>query len=170
GDEYTGAAEISRYIKKVNELQPDVVVFTGDLISYGTDFIAMPAHALAQTRATYGFFAVIGDHDYWAGVDNIRTAYQKNSSPLLRDENEFIVVDGDSLLLTGITEVYSKQIAPDSLQQLVREYEQVPLKIMVSHQATPQLVHAAQQYGYEMLLAGHTHGGQIWVSFLGMQF
>src|SRR5699024_8384594 len=98
----------------------------------------------------YGLFAVIGDHDYWAGVDNIRAAYQKNGIPLLKDENKFIVVDGDSLLLTGITEVYSKQIAPDSLQQVVSEYDQVPLKIMVSHQATPQLVQTAQQYGYEM--------------------
>lgn len=170
GDEYTGREEIARYIEQVNQLKPDMVIFTGDLISYGTDFIDMAAEELSKVQATYGLYAVIGDHDYWAGVPNIEAALHKYDVPLIRDENKIIAADGDSLMLTGITEVYSKHIGRDSLKKLTNAYPQRPLKIMVSHQATGKVVKAAKQSGYEMLLAGHTHGGQLRVPFLGMTF
>lgn len=170
GDEYTGREEISRYIKKVNNLNPDLVVFTGDLISYGTDFIDMSAEELSKVQATYGVYAVIGDHDYWAGVPNIEAALDRYDVPLLQDENKIITVGSDSLLLTGITEVYSKHISAEALAKLTQAYSQLSNRIVVSHQATSKVVEIANQSGYKMLLAGHTHGGQLRVPFWGMRF
>ncbi len=170
GDEYTGREEIAAYIKKVNALKPDVVIFTGDLISYGTDFISMAAEELGRAEATYGTYAVIGDHDYWAGVSNIKEALDNNEIRLLQDENRIIRIQNDSLLLTGITEVYSKQIPADSLQALTGGYPKVPLKILASHQATEKVIEQARDSDYELLLAGHTHGGQLRIPFLFMTF
>ena len=170
GDEYTGRKEIARYIKKVNTLKPDLIIFTGDLISYGTNFIDMAAEELSKVVATHGLYAVIGDHDYWAGVPDIEVAFKRYKIPLLRDENEIIKVDGDSLLLTGITEVYSKHIDRAKLHSLAKAYPSLSFKIMASHQATGKVVRQAQKSGYEILLAGHTHGGQLRVPFLGMTF
>jgi predicted MPP superfamily phosphohydrolase len=170
GDEYTGREEIAAYIKKVNALEADLVVFTGDLISYGTDFIAMAAEELGRAEATHGTYAVVGDHDYWAGVSNINEALDENDIRLLQDENLFIETGSDSLLLTGITEVYSKQIPVDSLQALTESYPSVPLKILASHQATGKVIKQTTDAGYELLLAGHTHGGQLRIPFLFMTF
>lgn len=169
-DEYTGRPEIARYIEKVNALNPDLVVFTGDLISYGTDFIAMSAEELAKVEAAYGTYAVIGDHDYWADVSNFEKEYAKYDIKLLQDQNKIIPVGQDSLLLTGITEVYSKQVSGDSLNGLANEYVSMPLRILASHQATEKVIKQAKSSGYELLLAGHTHGGQLRVPFMFMTF
>lgn len=170
GDEYTGRREIAEYIKKVNALNPDLVIFTGDLISYGTDFIDMAAEELSKVKATYGLHAVIGDHDFWAGVPNIESAFRRYEIPLLQDENKIITAENDSLLLTGITEVYNKQIGQSELERLTGSNPNMPIKIMAAHQATKKVVETAREAGYEILLAGHTHGGQVRVPFLGMTF
>lgn len=171
-DEYTGQENIARYVDKINALNPDLVIFTGDLISYGTDFIAMAAEELARVKADYGTYAVVGDHDYWAEVSNFEAAYAQHDINLLQDQNKLIRVNGDSLLLTGITEVYSKHIPIDSLQSLVNENTSMPLRILASHQATEKVINQAQSsgYEYELLLAGHTHGGQLRVPFMFMTF
>lgn len=170
GDEFTGREEIAAYIKKVNALKPDLVVFTGDLISYGTDFIDMAAEELSKVEATHGLYTVIGDHDYWAGVSNIKAAFERYGIPLLQDENKFLAVNGDSLLITGITEVYSREIPRDDLEGLTQKASSSYFNIMISHQATDKVIAVAKQANYDMLLGGHTHGGQLRVPFLGTTF
>ena len=170
GDEFTGRPEIAAYIDKVNALEPDLVIFTGDLISYGTDFIDMAAQELSKVQARHGLYAVIGDHDYWAGVPNIEAAFNRYGIPLLQDENKKIPVNNDTLLITGITEVYSRHIPSQDLKQLVQEASSSSFNIIVTHQATEKVVSAAKKANYDMVLGGHTHGGQLRVPFLGMTF
>src|SRR5699024_7178580 len=134
--------------------QPDLVIFTGDLISYGTDFIEMSAREFGNVRAEYGTYAVVGDHDYWAGLTNVEPALEKNGIPLLRDENRIIRVGEDSLLLTGITHVYSKQAVPEDVKRLTSDPVQAPVRILASHQVSDLLVSRAEQNGYDLLLAG----------------
>ena len=170
GDEYTGREEISQYVKKVNALQPDVVVITGDLISYGTEFIEMSTRELGNIQASYGTFAVVGDHDYWAGLSYVEPALENQGIPLLRDENKLLVIEEDSLLLTGITQVYSKRADPEKVKELTAAFSEVNVKVLASHQASELLIDQAVEHRYGLLLAGHTHGGQIRVPFFGMRF
>lgn len=170
GDEYTGRTQIRGYVDRINELQPDLVVFTGDLISYGTDFIDMASEELGQVQAAAGVYAVIGDHDYWAGREHFRQAYRRQGITLLEDENQYVTTAGDSLLLTGVTEVYSKQIARDSLQVLTSGHPAGMMKVLASHQASENVIRITRDAGYQLLLAGHTHGGQLRVPFMFTTF
>ncbi len=171
GDEYTGRQDIARYIQKVNKLNPDLIIFTGDLISYGTDFIAMAARELGKATATYGTVAVVGDHDYWAGTDTVEKALEKQGISLLRDENYSIRLDSvNSFVVTGVTEVYSKASSPNVVDSLTRNTADPQLKVFASHQVDKHLVKSAQQNNYDLMLAGHTHGGQIRIPFMGMSF
>lgn len=165
-DAYTDRKEIATYIQKVNQLNPDLVVFTGDLISWGTDYIDMAAEELSKVEATYGLYSVVGDHDYWAGIKPLKKAYQKYEIPLLQDENIQIAIKNDTLLLSGITEVYSDQIKIDSLKNIASRAQNIRFRIMAAHQATQKLIDAAKKYHYQLLLGGHTHGGQIRVPFM----
>lgn len=170
GDQYTGTEEIAGYIKKVNKQQPDLIIFTGDLISYGTDYIKQSAKELGKAKATYGTFAVVGDHDYWAGVDRVKQALTQEGIPLLQEENHTITVDSaTNVSITGITEVYSKQADPRDVDSLTSTSTGT-LKIHASHQIDDFLISKAQQNSYNLMLAGHTHGGQIHVPFMGMSF
>ena len=172
GDQYTGKEEIERYIEKVNSLNPDVVIFTGDLISYGTDFIEMSAEAFSGIEATYGTFSVVGDHDYWAGLSNIEPALESRGIPLLEDENRLIEIGNSSLLLTGITQVYSQRAEPEKVKQLTADADSTvtALRIMAAHQVSEILLNESKDHNYRLFLAGHTHGGQVRVPLFGMTF
>ena len=171
GDEYTGSDEIRNYIKHVNQQNPDLIIFTGDLISYGTDFIDMSAQELGKAKSKYGTIAVVGDHDYWAGLDNIEPALNNQNIPLLQDENHTIQINNTSnITITGVTEVYSKKANSTVVDSLTKSTASSDLKIFASHQVNDQLISKAQQQNYHLMLSGHTHGGQIHVPFMGMNF
>lgn len=171
GDEYTGREEISNYIQEVNQQNADLILFTGDLISYGTEYIKQSAEELGKAQATYGTIAIVGDHDYWAGVEPVEKALKKEGITLLQDENFTIEVDSvANILITGVTEVYSKSSDPEVVESLAGSTQKASLKIFASHQVKEHLINSAQDNGYDMLLAGHTHGGQVRVPFMGMDF
>jgi len=171
GDEYTERNEIRTYIKKVNAQNPDLIIFTGDLISYGTDFIEMSAQELGKAKSKYGTIAVVGDHDYWAGLNNIEPALNEHDIPLLQDKNYTIRIDSTrNITITGVTEVYSKQADPAEVDSLTKSTAGSALKVFASHQVNHRLIAKVQKQNYQLVLSGHTHGGQIHVPFMGMNF
>lgn len=171
GDEYTGREEIAGYIEKINLQNPDLIIFTGDLISYGTDFIKSSAVEFGQAKATHGIFAVVGDHDYWAGTEKVEKALADEEIPLLRDENYTVAVDSSSsIVISGVTEVYSKDSDPVIVDSLTHSADSSAVKIFASHQVKDYLISSARKNNYDVMLAGHTHGGQIRIPFLGMSF
>lgn len=171
GDQYTGAERIARYVEKVNSQDADIVIFTGDLVTNGTDYLEMAAGEMAKVESRLGTYAVVGDHDYWAGLSEVEPALENQGIELLRDENTIIPAGSDSLLLTGVIEVYSQSAEKQVVDSLTAQGESEELfKIMASHQVSDLVIGKAQEYNYPILLAGHTHGGQVRVPFLGMQF
>jgi predicted MPP superfamily phosphohydrolase len=171
GDEYTGREEVRNYIQKVNAQNPDLIIFTGDLISYGTNFIKMSAQELGKAKSTYGTVAIVGDHDYWAGVPHVEQALRQENIPLLWNENHTIQIDStNNITISGVTEVYSKQSDPAEVDSLTKSTAGNALKIFASHQVNNTLIAKARQQNYHLMLAGHTHGGQIHVPFMGMNF
>lgn len=170
GDQYTGRDEISSYIQKVNAQNPDLIIFTGDLISYGTDFIEMSAEEFGKADAPFGTLALIGDHDYWAGLENIEPALEKQGIPLLHNQNHTIEIDSTTdISITGVTEIYSQKSDPQVIDSLTSSNSS-SLKIFASHQVNKALIESAFNQNYSLMLAGHTHGGQIHVPFMGMGF
>lgn len=169
-DRYTGEQEIKRYIEQVNAQEPDLVVFTGDLISYGTRYIDMAAHQLSDIDARYGVYFVIGDHDYWAGTEHVKLALQKHKIPILDGKNVDVGVDGNEVRLTGLTNVYSRKAPASEVRRLLQDTTGARVKILASHQVSDLLINTALANGYNLILAGHTHGGQIRVPFFFKMF
>lgn len=160
-DVFTTAGKMDRYIQLVNKANPDLVIFTGDLITEGIGHVHEGADALQKINSTYGVYAVIGDHDYWAGSDNIVEALEERSIRVLENENIQIDHNGTPISIAGVTEIYSYNLESSQLQQLINSTPNEGIKIVLSHQASDRLIEFSQNSGTDLLLSGHTHGGQL---------
>lgn len=160
-DDRTGAAKVSRYIDAVNALKPDLVCFSGDLITTGTKYIDRAADAFGRIKSKYGVYAVLGDHDYWAGARDVDHALTKNGIRVLTDENYVVNIEGDSIAISAVTNVYQRRPGAETLQSLAGTRGHHPLSILLTHQPSQPLTKFAKNQGYHLFLGGHTHGGQI---------
>ncbi len=168
-DSRTGEEKIKRYVELLNSLQPDLVVFTGDMVTYGTKHIPIAVKSLSNIKSKFGFYSCIGDHDYWAGVEVIKSEMIKYGLRLYDDENVRLKIDGAEVGLTFVTNIYSLRPALEVLNELSSQ-NNADLKIFVTHQPSESLVNFALENGYQIFLAGHTHGGQVVISFFGFKF
>lgn len=169
-DSRTGLGKVKRYVKKVNRLKPDIVFFTGDLVTSGTRFISLAASLLGNLEAKYGAYGCLGDHDVWSDPQEILKELNKNHIKTLEDKNDFIRIGFDSLMVTFITNTYSKPANLEKLNHLMGHQPRGALDILVIHQPTESVVELAQERGYHLFLAGHTHGGQVVFRPFGFTF
>lgn len=169
-DRYTSPDKIKRYMRTVREQQPDIVFVTGDLISSGMNYVEIAANSLASVQPPLGVHFVMGDHDYWAGQDEITEILESKGINVIRDANKWLTLGLGSIKLTGITEVYSTSINRDLLQELLSELKDEQLSIFLSHQAPDDIIEIAKNSGTDLLLAGHTHGGQIRIPIFFRKF
>lgn len=160
-DKYTRETKMERYINKINDFEPDLVIFAGDLITSGTEHIETGARMMGKIESTYGIFAVLGDHDFWTDTDFIISELEAIGVTVLENQNIWIDHHGSSIKITGVTELYSVQVRADTLQALLQETRGEQLRLFSSHQATDELIEQTTENGVHQLLAGHTHGGQI---------
>lgn len=165
-DAKTQREKMEKYIKLVNSLEPDIVVFTGDIVTYGTTYIPIGVEMLSKIKSKFGLYSCIGDHDYWAGINFISNEMKKYGLKLYDNENTIIKIDSTTIGLTVVTNIYSKRPNNDELLNLASQ-NKTDLKILITHQPSESLVKFAHENGYKIFLAGHTHGGQVVFSFFG---
>ncbi|MFQ5675555.1 MAG: metallophosphoesterase [bacterium] len=169
-DPRTGRRKIKRYIRKVNRLKPDIVFFTGDLVTSGTKFISSAAAFLGNLKADYGVFACLGDHDVWSSHEQITKNLSENHVKVYEDKNDYIRIGFDSLMVTFVTNTYARPANLEKLNQLMGHQPRGALDILVIHQPTESIVELAAERGYHLFLAGHTHGGQVVFRPFGFTF
>ncbi len=160
-DYYTGPAKLARYAAAINALEPDLVVFTGDLITHDPEYVAAGAALLGSLRAPHGVYACMGDHDIWHVPGMVRRSLRENHVILREDENVRLRVRGETIALSVLTTVYRRTPGAARLRQLARASRGAALRIMMAHQPIPAVVDFAAREDYDLFLGGHTHGGQI---------
>lgn len=165
-DSRTGKDKVEKYINFVNSVEPDIVIFTGDLVTSGTKYIPIAVEMLSKIKSRFGVFACIGDHDYWAGLENISKEMKKYGMKLYDNENVNLKISNATLGLTLVTNIYSKRPDEETLFKLASQ-NNADLKIFITHQPSENLVKFAHDNGYKIFLAGHTHGGQVIFSIFG---
>lgn len=160
-DPHTGRSKLRRYVKKIHQVKPDVVFFSGDLVTSGTDFIELGARALGRVRSKYGVYACLGDHDYWASAELVAQRLEDQGIVLKENANHFVRIGQDSLMVTFITNIYSKRANLDQINALMGSQPRGAVDLVLTHQPSESLIELAADRGYHLLLAGHTHGGQV---------
>ncbi len=157
-----------KHIERINALQPDAVLLTGDFVDDDTSRADMLAacDALGRLKTTHGVYFVFGNHDKgyrnasqrgWSG-DELRSALQKNGVTVLEDE----AVDlGDDLVVAGRKDRSEEQRGSgrQSPAELLSAVDRSRYIVLLDHQ--PHDFDAEADAGADLVLCGHTHGGQF---------
>ena len=166
-DRHNDSKRLGNYIDKVNNLKPDLVLIGGDMISGNPQYIDTAAKYVGKIKAKYGVYTCRGDHDYWAyrpdmqiSISGITDALGKYNVPMLDNENKELDIKGAKMLISFITYTYPDKINVDLLDKLLSAQKE-DMNILLLHQPEGGIPEKAAQKNYDLMLAGHTHGGQI---------
>ncbi len=153
---FLSEANIAEAARRANALQPDLIALTGDYVSHSTGYIAGCARALGNLYAPYGVFAVLGNHDHWTDGELMARALEEAGIRVLRNESLHIRRGRAHLCLAGIDDLMVKR---DDLGAALAGTTRDEVRILLAH--NPAIIREAAREGVDLVLAGHTHGGQI---------
>ncbi len=152
-------AFIKEQVTRINAIRPDLVVITGDLVDLPIEDIRDDLAPLAQLEAPCYF--VLGNHEYFHGVEPM-LAYVRELGvkPLL---NEHVVLEkaGQRFNLVGLTDLMGARIGelPTDVEAAYAGLDEALPTLVLSHQ--PKSIRLLENRRCDLMLSGHTHGGQI---------
>ncbi len=167
GSLYVGAEKLDRLAVMTNAAHPDLIVLLGDYVSHhrpegGVEAPESLARRLARMRAPLGVVAVLGNHDNWMGGPRLRRALEAAGIRVLDNEVLRLERRGQPLWLAGIADALTGN--PRVEETLARVPKGEPVVVLTHN---PDLFDHEIPDRVELTLAGHTHGGQVRLPFVG---
>lgn len=141
---------------RMNNMNADLILLGGDYVHRGPLYIPEVFKGLTGLRAIDGVMGVLGNHDHWDGEQATRDGFESAGFIEIESNNMIIERDGASIEIAGVGDLEMGS------QQLVVNHELYT--ILVSH--NPDFVTAKMEEKPDLMLAGHTHGGQV--TFFGL--
>jgi len=152
----SGENFVRKIVDKINLLNPDVVVITGDLFDGMDGYSNNKVADFSKLKAPKGVYFVTGNHEVYLGVENAKEALESVNVKVL--DNEMVDIDG--LQIVGIS--FSKMFGVEDLKQKIlgiKNYDPNEASILLYH--SPQGIEDAKAAGIDLQLSGHTHKGQM---------
>jgi uncharacterized protein len=158
--------QFKKLVEKINQLEPDLIFFTGDLLDEPNkyDEINKVAPILQQLNATIGKYCIYGNHDHGGyGSEIYRNLMELSNFTVLLNESLLITQpDGSSISLLGIDD---RMLGRPDLEKAIKQVSKESFKLLLSH--APDVADEALNYGIHWQLSGHSHGGQVKIPFVG---
>jgi uncharacterized protein len=153
-------------VERTNQLQPELIVILGDYMAGegSTSRRVEPevfATVLKDFQAPLGVYSVLGNHDWWWDGRRVRRGLEANGIKVLDDEVVEVKVRGTSVWLVGLADLWTR---PQHIEETIAKTPQAAPVIALTHNPDifPRLPQRVQ-----LLLAGHTHGGQVRFPIIG---
>jgi predicted MPP superfamily phosphohydrolase len=151
---------LENVIARVNQLSPDLILYTGDLISASTERIDDLMAILSKGKSSHGSYAALGNHEHWVDADKVETELENSGITVLR--NRSVSLPGcDDWYLTGLESHWSGW---PNMQSIVNT-SQLARHIVLAHE--PDSFDVLTDSRIALQLSGHSHGGQVRVPFGG---
>lgn len=157
-ESYKSKKRIAYIIDRVNELNPNLVVITGDLIDSNVCEEEVFCEHLNRLKTSHGILAITGNHEFYAGIDAFLELARRSNIKVLRNES---ITIADTLQIIGLDDDTARQFGskgPD-LDALIKACDQNKPIILLYHR--PVLFDEVVPKGVDLQLSGHTHAGQI---------
>jgi uncharacterized protein len=157
------AAFVEKLVQRTNRLGADAILCTGDFVHARNtvEEIDQIWPLLAKLDAKYGVYSVLGNHDHWADTD--RSLYWlERTGQDLRHQSKVIYQGKDRIILGGAGDYWADQLKIDEIFTSSDEHD---CRILLSH--NPDSVDTDFVTPLDLVISGHTHGGQVVVPLFG---
>lgn len=167
-DRFTGSAKVDQVLGIVRDRNPELLLSAGDVVTGGKDYLGAARDVMCAMKGSLASIAVMGDHDQWSDPDAIRTFQSDCGWVFLENAHTIVHRHGKDVLITGLTHIYSNRLNEARLRAIIDAAPEADFRILLVHQPAEWLIRLAAERGYDLVAAGHTHGGQIVLHPLGI--
>jgi predicted MPP superfamily phosphohydrolase len=161
------ASHVRQAVDKVQRLSPDLIALTGDFVHAGFHYVEAVAQLVGRLHAPLGVFAVLGNHDYSIRVyggrprfprlaESIEAALLRQGIDVLKNEHRLLQHRGAPLAVAGVCDLWSGEA---DLPKAIRGIQPDVPRIILAHH--PWTVDQVGDRRGDLILSGHTHGGQV---------
>lgn len=166
---YMARDEMERYKKTVNDLKADLIVVDGDFINSKLNEVYPFAEAFSGLSAPLGVYGVTGNHDYYPReIETVAREVEQAGIKLLRNENITLEKNGERIHLLGMDDIHIYEVngylengrtETGRIENLMKGVSESETSIFLCHKPYP--FEEYSQLGIDLMLSGHTHGGQV---------
>ena len=167
--------QIEESVELGRSLKPDLVCLTGDYITRTYDYFDDFARLLKPLSSIAPAFACLGNHDggKWAApigyadTSKVEGMLRNAGVTLLRNTSAALTVNNRRLRLVGLGDVWAEEL--DGAKAFAG-IQKSPGEAIVVLSHNPDTKSDVEDYPWDLMLSGHTHGGQLWIPLLGAPF
>ena len=182
---WTHLQPLEQAVSMINDLKPDLILFTGDLVNYATKEAFRFQEVLAKLKASRGVYAVLGNHDYgdyvsWPdaqakeqNMQDMYTFFDSVGWKLLRNENEMFEAESGKLALIGVENWGANPRFPKhgDIDLAMKGTENADVRLLMTHDPSHwDKIIVPKNYDIDVSLSGHTHGFQIGIETPGVKW
>lgn len=168
-------ALLRRVVEQCNELEPDLMILTGDYVYSSPRYSPRVAEILGGLEPRLATIGVLGNHDHWEGGPGLATALRDRGVRLVDNDRLWVSDQGvserapvePSLCIAGVGDYWSVEV--DLEAALAGVAPDTP-RLLLSHNPDVAELDEAAAHRVDLMLSGHTHGGQVRLPFKGVLF
>lgn len=155
----TPTSFVERIVRISNEANPEIIFLTGDLTDGNFNELRSKIEILKQLKADKGKYFITGNHEYFNEKDSILSIMEEIGFKVLQNEGEYIFKE--KLYVGGINDYIAGRFKdePSDPEKALNNYTGEGYKILLAHQ--PKSIKNKATMNYDLILSGHTHGGQF---------
>ena len=158
---YVTLDQVAAFVRTALALQPDVILLGGDYSLKSDSYIAPCLEVLASLKAPLGVFGVLGNHDYWHGVDATKAGMAKAGIEELTNRGVWLNRGSERIRLAGMDDLWCGRA---DVNEALADTKPTDACVLLSH--NPDVAETMADRRVGLMLSGHTHGGQL--SFRGL--
>jgi predicted MPP superfamily phosphohydrolase len=182
---FTNKKAVERGVQMIMKEQPDLILFTGDLVNDRANEMQEYLDVFGKINAPLGVYSTLGNHDYgdytqWesreekvANLEHLKNVHRQLGWRLLMNEHVSLERGGQEISVVGIENWSAKGSFPKygKMAQAYAGADKYPFKILMSHDPSHWEAEVIPKYpGIDLMLAGHTHGMQFGVEVPGFRW
>ncbi|MDD3006655.1 MAG: metallophosphoesterase [Candidatus Pacebacteria bacterium] len=160
-DKFSSPERVADIVSRINTIEPDIIILGGDYVTDYEEYLKPCFMELARLEAPLGVYGVTGNHDSVADY-RLTVKYMKEAGIIpLENEAQWIEIDGQKIKLGGVKTSYGEI---SDAETTTDDTEASDFVVLVSH--NPDFAEELHTDRIDLMLAGHTHGGQV--TFFGL--